>query len=73
MLTLKMLATLSSFFVCFSSCSDVHKQKISTFKHLNDTFIFISCNINLNIPMYRKIIGILFVTSIVSLHFSLIN
>lgn len=27
-------------------------RKIATFKHLNDTFIFISCNINLNIPMY---------------------
>jgi len=35
-------------------------RKISAFKHLNDTFIFISCNISLNIPMYRIIIGILF-------------
>lgn len=35
-------------------------RKISAIRHLNDTFIFISCNINLNIPMYRKIMGILF-------------
>lgn len=35
-------------------------RKISAVRHLNDTFIFISCNINLNIPVYRKIMGILF-------------
>lgn len=48
-------------------------RKISAYKHLNYTFVFISCNINLSIPMYKEIIGILFVTFIVSLHFSLVN
>lgn len=29
-------------------------------KYLSGSFIFISCNINLNILLYRKIIDILF-------------
>lgn len=67
--------TVFNFLYVLVACSAVMyiSRKISTFKHLNDTFIFISCNINLNIPMYRKIIRVLFVTFIVSLHFSLVN
>jgi len=30
------------------------------FKYLSDSFVFISCNINLNILLYRKTIDILF-------------